>query len=109
MNDIIMWSIIGAVAVIALAILVVLIIKVCKMKPEERKKMIVVYLKGLVAWAEQEIGAGHGEEKIKAVEDYFNKHASWFLKILLTLTGKDNLKELIELALSEVKEAFEKK
>lgn len=106
MNDIIMWIIIGVVGAAVLAFLIYWIVKICKMKPAERKKLLVTYLKGAVAAAEKEIGAGHGEDKLKEVEDYFNAHASWFLKILLLITGKDNLKELIDLALKEIKESF---
>lgn len=108
MNDIIMWCIIGAVGAIALAILVVFIIKFCRLSKEEKKKLILVWIKGAVAQAEKEIGAGHGDEKFKEVEDYFHKRAPWFIKILLLATGKDSLKEIIELALKEIKESFEK-
>ena len=77
------------------------------MKPEERKKVLITYLKGLVALAEQEIlGNKKGEEKLKMVEDYFNKNAPWFSKLLLILMGKDSLKELIEVALAEIKKSF---
>lgn len=106
MNDVIMWIIIGVVGAAVLAFLIYWIVKICKMKPEERKKLLVTYLKGAVAMAEQEIGKGQGEVKLQEVEDYFNAHASWFLKILLLITGKENLKEMIELALSEIKKSF---
>ena len=42
------------------------------------------------------------------IKDDFNQNAPWFLKILLTITGKQNLKELIELALTEIKDSFSK-
>lgn len=106
MNDIIMWVIIGVVGAAILAFVIYLIVRLAKMSPEERKKTLVIYLKGLVAAAEHEIGSGHGAEKLKEVEDYFNKHAPWFLRILLSVVGKDNLRELIELALEEVKKSF---
>ena len=103
-----MWIIIGVVGAAVLAFIIYWIIKICKMKPEDRKKLLLTYLKGLVAMAEKEIGAGHGDAKLQEVEDYFAKHAGWFLKILLLISGKDSLKDLIEQALKEVKESFEK-
>lgn len=106
MNDVVMWVIIGVVAAIVLALLVFFIVKICKMKPEERKALILNFLKGAVVAAEEYIGSGHGDEKLHYVEDYFNKNAPWFLKILLTIFGKDSLKELIEEALSAVKGSF---
>lgn len=108
MNDIIMWVIIGVVGAAVLAFLIYWIIKICKMKPEDRKKVLLTYLKGAVAMAEKEIGAGHGDAKLQEVEDYFNKHAGWFLKILLMVSGKSCLKDLIEEALKEIKESFAK-
>lgn len=109
MNDIIMWIIIGVVAVAALAFLIYYIIKIAKLPPEKRKELLVTYLKGAVALAEKEIvGSSKGKEKLAMVEEYFNKNAPWFLKILLGIFGKENLQELIELALKEVKESFVK-
>ena len=107
MNDVIMWIIIGVARDGVLAFVIYNIVKISKMKPEERKKVLITYLKGLVALAEQEIlGNKKGEEKLKMVEDYFNKNAPWFLKLLLILMGKDSLKELIEVALAEIKKSF---
>lgn len=105
-QEIIMWVVIGLVGLGILAYAIYMIVKIAKMTPEERKQTLVTYLKGAVALAEQQIGSGNGEIKLAQVEDYFNKNAPWFLKILLTITGKSNLKELIELALSEIKENF---
>lgn len=108
MNDIIMWIIIGVVFATVLGVVIYFVVKICRMSADERKQLLLVYLKGLVAMAEKEVGAGHGDEKLKEVEDYFNAHAGWFLKILLLLSGKDNLKDLIQQALIEIKESFEK-
>lgn len=104
--EILMWVVIGVVCLAAVAFLVYWTVKICKMPADERKKVLVTYLKGLVAMAEQEIGKGQGVVKLKEVEDYFKAHAPWFLKILLLISGKDNLKDLIELALKEVKKSF---
>lgn len=108
-DNILMWVIIAVVIAAVLAVAIVGIVKVCKLKPEERKKVLLTFVKGIVAMAEKEIGSGHGDEKFKEVEEYFHKHAGWFIKTLLMLSGKNTLKDLIELALQEVKEAFEKK
>ena len=77
------------------------------MKPEERKKVLITYLKGLVALAEQEIlGNKRGEEKLKMVEEAFQKTAPWALKLMLKLSGANDLRELIELALQKAKETW---
>ena len=106
MNDVIMWIIIGVVGAALLAFIIYMIVKLVRMSPEERKETLLNWLKGAVVAAEEYIGSGHGDEKLKYVEDYFNKKAPWFLKILLTIMGKDNLKELIEEALQAVKNSF---
>lgn len=108
MNDIIMWIIFAAIWIAVLAVVIYYIIKICKMGADERKELLLTWLKGAVAAAEQEIGAGHGAEKLREVEEYFNAHAGWFLKILLRLSGKDTLDDLIEQALKEIKNSFEK-
>ena len=106
MNEVIMWIIIGVVLAAILGVVIYFIVKIAKMSPEQRKELLLNFLKGAVVAAEEYIGSGKGEEKLAYVEDYFNKHASWFLKILLTISGKDSLKDLIELALSAVKTSF---
>lgn len=106
-DKIILYLIIGAIVLGIIVYAVINIIKYTKMTPEERKKVLKTYLKGLVALAEQEIvGSKKGEEKLQMVEDYFNKKAPTVYKLLLTLIGKDNLKEIIEEALDEVKKTF---
>lgn len=100
------YILLGLVAAMAIIFVVLQIIKICKMSPEEKKKVLVTYLKGLVALAEKEIGAGHGAEKLAMVEDYFKTKAPKIYKLMLFASGKDNLKELIELALSEIKNSF---
>lgn len=57
---------------------------------------------------EDEIGAGHGAEKLAEVENYFKTHAGLYYKIILRILGKENLKDLIEEALALVKKNFEK-
>ena len=109
MNDIIMWIIIGIVCAAILAFVIYLIVRICKMKPEERKELLLNFLKGAVVAAEEYIGSGHGDEKLQYVEDYFNKNAPWFLKILFAISGQNNLKSLIEEALDAVEGSFGKK
>lgn len=109
MNDLAMWITIGAIGLVVLVLIVLFIIKLTKMTPEERKKLLKTYLKGAISLAEQElVGSKRGQEKLEMVEEYFNKNASWFLKIVLLITGKSNLQELIEESLGEIKDSFGK-
>ena len=108
MNDVIMWIIIGVVCAAILAFVIYLIVRICKMSAEDRKALILNFLKGAVVAAEEYIGSGHGDEKLQYVEDYFNKKAPWFLKILFFISGQDNLKDLIEEALAAVEGSFGK-
>jgi hypothetical protein len=108
MPDIIMYIILGVIGAAVLAFVIYKIIQIAKMKPEERKELIKTYLKGLVAEAEKQIGAGNGDLKFAQVEEWFNKKAPMILKIVLSILGKENLKDLIEDALKEIKESFEK-
>lgn len=109
MEDKIFLIILIAVIAIVVIAAIIFVVKIVKMKPEERTTLLKTYLKGAIAWAEQEfVGSGRGAEKIEAVEKYFNEHASWFLKIVLKLTGKGSLRELIEEGLSELKDSFNK-
>lgn len=109
MNDITMWIIIGVVCAAILAFVIYLIVRICKMKPEKRKELLLNFLKGAVVAAEEYIGSGHGDEKLQYVEDYFNKNAPWFLKILFAISGQNDLKSLIEEALDAVEGSFGKK
>ena len=108
MPDIITYIILGVVGAAVLAFVIYKIVQIAKMKPEERKELIKTYLKGLVAEAEKQIGAGNGDLKFAQVEEWFNKKAPMVLKIVLSILGKENLKDLIEDALKEIKESFEK-
>ena len=109
MNDIIMWIIIGVVCAAILAFVIHLIVRICKMKPEKRKELLLNFFKGAVVAAEEYIGSGHGDEKLQYVEDYFNKNAPWFLKVLFAISGQKDLKGLIEEALDAVEGSFGKK
>lgn len=108
MENIIIYIVFGLLCIGALAYLIVNIVKFSKMKPEERKEMVVTYLKGLVAYAEKKLGSGKGAEKLKLVEDMFKKKAPLIYKMLLKVIGVNDIKELIEVALAEVKRDFVK-
>lgn len=106
-DKIILYAIIGVLVVTVLCILVIKIVKFAKMSKEERVEVLKTYLKGIIALAEQEIiGTKRGQEKLQMVEDYFNKKAPKIYKFILLLIGKDNLKELIETSLQEIKDNF---
>lgn len=104
MENVIIWIIIGLVAAIALTAVIWFTIKFFKMKPEERKELIIQFLIGLVSIAETEIvGSQKAKEKIALVEKQFNATAPWFLKIVLTLTKSADLHELISEAVKRAK------
>ena len=108
MEDIVAYILLGVLAIAILAFVVFKAVQILRLSPEARKELLITYLKGLVALAEQEIGSGHGQEKLAKVEEYFNKKAPFIYKASLYIFGKENLRELIELALSQIKDSFEK-
>lgn len=108
MNDVGMWIIIAVLAVIILGYVIYKAVVIFKMSPEDRKRLLVTYLMGLVSLAEQLLGSGHGAEKLALVEELFKKKAPFIYRVSLMIFGKNNLKELIELALTEVKNNFGK-
>lgn len=104
MPEVVIWIIIGLVGLIAIALLTWLIIKVVKMKPEEREELIVQVLVGLVTVAENYFeGEGRGQEKITWVQQQFNKTAPWFVKIILMITKTADFNELVKKALEKAK------
>ena len=108
-DKIILYVIIGVMIISLLVFVITWIIKFCKMSKEDKVKLLKTYLKGLIALAEQEIiGNKRGEEKLAMVEKAFREKAPMVYKITLLLLGKDNLTQLIEDALKEIKAAFEK-
>jgi len=108
MNNVILYIIIGVLAAAIIGFVVYKIIQIIKMSPEDRKKLLITYLIGLVALAEESIGSGHGAEKLEQVEKWFNEKAPFLYKAVLKILGKENLKDLIEEALKEVKANFGK-
>ena len=108
MENISLYLCIGAVVLVIFLYLALQIAKFCKMSKDDKRKLLLTYLAGLVTMAEDKIGAGHGAEKLAEVEAYFETHAGLFYKMLLRVFGKENLKGLIEEALQLVKKNFEK-
>lgn len=108
MSEVVMWIIIGALAAIIIGFVAYKIISILKTGDEEKKKIIISFLVGLVNSAEGAIGSGHGKEKLEQVEKWFYEKAPFVYKIMLKILGKENLKQLIESALKQIKENFEK-
>lgn len=102
------WVILGLVAAGAIAILVWKIIEVVKMSPEKRKEVIKEWLVSAVVVAENAIKeSGAGQEKMEMVLKYFQTKAPFTYKIMMGLTKDIDLQELIEQALTMVKDNFE--
>lgn len=108
-DKIYLYIILAVIAVVAIVAIVIFVVKFCRMSKEEKIKLLKTYLKGLIALAEQEIvGDKRGQEKLEMVEKAFQERGPMVYKITLLLLGKDNLTQLIEDALKEIKAAFEK-
>ena len=104
MPEWVIWTVVGIVAAIVLAILVCFVIKFFKMQPEDRKELIIQFLIGLVTTAEAlYTESDKGKEKVAWVEEQFNATAPWFLKLVLMFTKTANLNELTEKALEKAK------
>ena len=98
----------GALVVI-IAWVVATFVKIIRMEPEQREEAVKTYLKGLIAWAEKEFtGSGRGAEKLLSVLENFSKNAPIFVRLIMLIGGVDSLEALIEKALKELKESFEK-
>lgn len=107
--DWVVWVIVGIIAAAVLALAIYYIVKIAKMPVEERKETIINFLVGLVTAAENlYVEHGMGKEKIKQVEEAFNRTAPWFLKTLLLVTSSADLDDLIEKALIKAKETWGK-
>ena len=107
-EKIVLYISLGIICLCSITALIVKIVKLFKMPKEEREKVIKTYLKGVIMLAEEEIvGTERGEERLAMVEEYFNKNAPLTYRIILFLLGKDNLKNLIEDALAEIKEVLQ--
>lgn len=104
MSEIVTWVIIGIAAAILLAVGIYYIVKFFRLTPQERVELLIQFLIGLVSEAEVLFDeGGAGEEKLKWVEEQFNKTAPWFLKIVLKLTKATSLADLVRQALEKAK------
>lgn len=106
MGNIIIYCLFGIFCLSIIIYLVATIVKFCKMSDTEKRSFVLTYLKGLVAYAERELGSGKGAEKLLMVENTFKSKAPIMYKILIKLMGVKDIKELIELALTEIKKDF---
>lgn len=103
-GDLLVWLIIGIAIAAILTIVIYFIVKFAKLTPDQRKELVIQFLIGLVTVVEPMFDeSGKGAEKIKWVEEQFNKTAPWFLKIVLQFTKTANLNELIDKALEKAK------
>ena len=104
MLEFVIWAIIIIISLVVIALLAWFIIKIIKMKPEEREQLIIQILIGLVTTAENYfVGEKRGKEKIAWVQKQFNKTAPWFVQILLMVTKTADFEELIKKALEQAK------
>lgn len=102
MDEILMWIIVGVVAIAAVALAIIFIIKLVKATPEKRKEMLLDFLIKIVTAAKDELENEDVEQQIEKVESEFNEKASWLLKLILFITSSANLQELIKDALNAV-------
>lgn len=106
--DILGWIVFGILALGVLAYLIKNIISFTKLSEEDRKQLIIEFLRGLVVEAELLYTEhGMGKEKLTYVENMFSAKAPMAYKIFLKLIGGD-LDALIEKALADIKTGFEK-
>lgn len=90
-----------AIAVIAICALIGFIIKWKKMPKEEKKMVLKNWLIGAVVGAQNYLE--NNEEKLQSVKDEFAQKAPFFYKLFVKFTKDFDLEELIEEALTEVK------
>ena len=102
------YIILGGIILTIVGFIVYKIIQIAKLPQDEKRELIITYLKGLVALAEKSLGEKRGQEKLQMVENYFKEKAPFVYKILLGFLKEDALSDLIEKALKEIKESFSK-
>lgn len=107
MEEVGMWIVLGIICAAVLGIIIAFLVKLFKSSPDERKKMILDFLIDLVGLAKEGLDSKEAEEKIEEIENQFKEKASWFLKIVLLVTRKANLKELVQEALDTVEKMGE--
>lgn len=103
------WIILAAIILLEVAIFVKNFVSFTRLSKEERKKKMIEYLQGIIVSAELMLGDGAGPAKLAYVEQEFKKKAPIVYRMVILFTGSENLRELIEQGLSEIKAGFEKK
>lgn len=103
------YIIIGIVAVVVIIAVIWFVIKIVRLTPEERKKLLITVLTGFVKLAENEFKQGENNKKLNAVIKYFSEKSGIFNKILLLFTGgKKALPSLIAETVKQVQDTFRK-
>ena len=98
------WYFWVAAAIIALAVFGFCAWRLYKATPDKRKELVVNWLKGVVDIAENIYEErGKGAEKMAMAIEYFNEYAPEIYKWIVK-NDKLDLKQLIELALTYMKE-----
>lgn len=108
MENLYLYIIAGLFVAAGLIYVICMVGKITKMSKEERIVFLKTFLKGLIADAEAHYGAGHGQDKLAEVEAMFAKKAPFLYKLALKLCGAESLTALIESALQDIKDSFEK-
>lgn len=98
----------GVFGVIIIIVVIYWVVKICKMSSSERQQLLISYLKEIIKSIQDEL-EDPNLLNLSEVEDYFKKNAPWLLKIILLITGKNNLSNLIEDAVKQIKEEIEDK
>ena len=99
------WIIIAIIAAIVVVVGAFYIMKIIKMSPEERKQLLIDWVMGAIVAAQNNFTEdGHNAEKFAQVEQYFKSKAPMLYKIILKITKGTNLKDVIETALTTIKE-----
>lgn len=104
------WIMLALFAIIVIAgFIIKFIVPFKKLTKEERKQKLLDLLYSLVVIAEHDIkGSGMGAAKLGYVEDLFYKNAPFIYKLFLKFSDAKDLKELVEEALTTVKDNFKK-
>ena len=103
------WIILAAIILLEVAIFIKNFVSFARLSKEERKKKMIEYLQGIIVSAELMLGDGAGPAKLAYVEQEFKKKAPIVYRMVILFTGSENLRELIEQGLNEIKAGFEKK
>lgn len=107
-ENIIFIGYLAITVVVFLARIIIGVISIKKMTKEQRIQLLKDFVCGAIVSAENELGSGKGAEKLQSVENYFYMKAPTYYKMVLRAVGKNSLQDIIEEALTEVKNGFSK-